>query len=93
MSEMSFLPELKDFLLKNGFIYTVRKYKMSEALVEIEGVGQCRREPLGTIEAKAGLLPFIESSGFSTVDTWWKKIKYFIPGDDIKYLYRVGVVR
>jgi hypothetical protein len=93
MSEMSFLPELKIFLLKNGLIYTVRKYKMSEAIVSIEGVGECKREPLGTIKTKEDLEPFVGSSGFDTVDAWWKKIKYFIPSEgDIKYLYRTRLL-
>lgn len=46
MPTMSFMPELKEFLLKNGYIYTVRKYRMTKAVVDIDGVGRCNRIPV-----------------------------------------------
>ncbi len=55
MRKMQFIPELSNFLLKNGFIYTVRKYRMSQLNIEAEGVGLCRRIPLGEIEEKEDL--------------------------------------
>jgi len=89
---MSFLPELKAFLKENGLIYTVRKYKMVDAYVQVEGVGECHRIPIGEVKSKEDLVPYVEWSGFLTVDAWWKKIKGFIPNEeDTKYLYRVLV--
>jgi hypothetical protein len=90
---MSFIPELRDYLKEHKVIYTVRKYKMSPAIVEIEGVGQCKRLPLGIISCKDDLGDYYKESGFPTVEAWWAKIIYFIPrAEDIKYLYRIEVL-
>jgi len=93
MASMSFIPQLKEFLLTNGIIYTVRKYKMSDAIVNVEGIGECHRIPVGTVDRKEDLIPYVEESGFETIEDWWKKIKYFIPNSwDTKYLYKVEVL-
>ena len=93
MASMSFIPQLKEFLLTNGIIYTVRKYKMSDAIVNVEGIGECHRIPVGTVDRKEDLIPYVEESGFETIEDWWKKIKYFIPNSwDTKYLYKVVVL-
>jgi len=90
---MSFIPQLKEFLLTNGIIYTVRKYKMSDAIVNVEGIGECHRIPVGTVDRKEFLIPYVEESGFETIEDWWKKIKYFIPNSwNTKYLYKVEVL-
>jgi len=90
---MSFIPQLKEFLLTNGIIYTVRKYKMSDAIVNVEGIGECHRIPAGTVDRKEDLIPYVEESGFETIEDWWKKIKYFIPNSwNTKYLYKVEVL-
>jgi hypothetical protein len=88
------LPELKRFLLERGEIYTVRRYRMSEAYVEIEGVGRCRRIPLGKVSDVSQLKQFVSASGFDTAEDWWSKILSFIPEymsqeRVAKYLYRV----
>jgi len=93
MASMSFIPQLKEFLLTNGIIYTVRKYKMSDAIVNVEDIGECHRIPVGTVDRKESLIPYVEESGFETIEDWWKKIKYFIPNSwDTKYLYKVEVL-
>ena len=93
MASMSFIPQLKEFLLTNGIIYTVRKYKMSDAIVNVEGIGECHRIPVGTMDRKEDLIPYVEESGFETIEDWWKKIRYFIPDSwDTKYLYKVVVL-
>ena len=90
MTSMSFMPELRDYLKEHGVIYTVRKYKMSPAIVEIEGIGECKRLPLGTITCVDDLKDYYKESGFQTLEAWWAKIKYFIPRVETpKYLYRV----
>jgi len=89
---MSFLPQLRLFLKGLGIIYTVRKYKMTDATVEVLEVGLCYRFPLGRIKDKEDLEPYVSESGFSTVDDWWGKIREFIPGEnDPMYLYKVEV--
>ena len=89
---MSFLPQLKAFLMGLGVIYTVRKYKMTDAIVEVADIGKCHRVPIGQISSKEDLEPYVAESGFSTVDDWWNKIKFFIPyEDDPMYLYKVEV--
>lgn len=87
---MRFLPELKQFLLDHGEIYTVRKYKMVQNLVVIEGVGVYLRIPLGTVTKEEDLEPYVLLSGFPTTQAWWEKILTFIPRRwDVKYLYHV----
>jgi len=88
---MSFIPELKEFLLKGGFIYTVRKYRMDLAIVDVNGVGPCKRFPQGQVH-KEDLGPFVSKSGFDSLEAWWAKIRYFVPNEaDPLYLYRVEV--
>ncbi len=86
------MPQLSDFLKKNRRIYTVRKYEMSFSLVEVSGVGLCKRLPLGVINTKNDLYPYVAESGFSSLDDWWNKICEFIPGKKLrKYIYQVEV--
>jgi hypothetical protein len=90
---MRFLPELKDFLKANGKIYTVRKYKYSDGLVLVMGVGKCRRTLVQKGITKKCLVDYYPNSGFPTVEDWWAKIVRFIPNEwDTKYLYMVEVV-
>lgn len=93
MPTMSFMPQLKEFLLRNRLIYTVRKYKMVEAVVDISGVGKCNRIPQGVVTKREELLPCIEQSGFASVKDWWAKVRYFTPDESVPlYLYRVEIV-
>ncbi len=92
MTSMSFMPELKQFLLRNGLIYTVRKYKMLRAIVDIEGVGLCDRFPLGEVNGQEDLIHYAESSGFQSVEDWWSMIRHFVPDkESTLYLYKVEV--
>lgn len=90
MTEMQFLPKLKEFLAENGHIYTVRKYKMVEKDVWVDGVGLCHRIPLGRVLSSEALIDYFVGSGFDTVEDWWKKIKSFVPSGEL-YLYKVEV--
>lgn len=90
MPTMSFMPQLKEFLLRNGYIYTVRKYRMVEAVVEISEVGRCNRIPVLENISKEDLLPYVEFSGFPTLEDWWAKVRYFTPDKSLPlYLYKV----
>jgi len=87
---MAFIPELQDYLRKRGFIFTVRKYKMTDAYVMVKGVGKCHRIPLGEVKSRLDLVPFGWKSGFDTIDDWWDKIRQFIPDTTVPmYLYSV----
>lgn len=93
MPTMSFMPQLKEFLLKNGYIYTVRKYRMVKAVVDIEGVGKCNRIPVLENISEKDLLPYVESSGFEALGYWWAKVRYFTPDESVPlYLYKVEVI-
>lgn len=90
--KMAFMPQLRLYLRGMEKIYTVRKYKMAEAEVEVEDVGVCKRVPLGQISSKEELEPYFKDSGFFTLDGWWDKINDFISSGEPKYLYRVEVI-
>ena len=92
MSSMSFMPELKQFLIRNGLVYTVRKYKMLRAIVEVEGVGLCDRFPLGEVAGQEDLIPYAENSGFQSAQEWWSMVRHFVPDEkSTLYLYLVEV--
>jgi len=92
MTKMSFMPELKAFLLRNGLIYTVRKYKMLRAIVDIEGVGLCDRFPLGEVSNQEDLESYAENSGFQSAEDWWSMVRHFVPDKESPlYLYMVQV--
>jgi len=86
---MAFMDSLKDFIKTNGSVYTVRKYNMPAATIEIEEVGICYRTRLGEIKSKEELLPYVDQSGFESLDEWWSKIKRFIPTNGPYFLYKV----
>ena len=86
------MPELKEFLKRNGLIYTVRKYEMLRAIVEVEEVGLCDRFPLGKVSRQEDLTSYAENSGFSSVGDWWSMIRHFVPDkESTLYLYLVEV--
>lgn len=91
-NEMSFIPKLKEFLLKNKKIYTVRKYLMQEADVYISGLGYYHRKPIGIVSSLS-LSRYVKESGFDTVEDWIKMIMHFIGNDINWYLYEVTLVR
>ena len=93
MKSMSFISELTSFLKATGAIYTVRRYDMAAAEVEVVGVGKCSRVPLNRVDSREVLVPYVKGSGFDTLEAWWAKIKYFIPSStDSMFLYRVSVL-
>ena len=89
---MQFMPELRQFLLKNGKIFTVRKFKMKSSLVYVETGERCKRVFLKQILAKDELEPYLKDSGFETLDAWWTKIEYHIPQQGPFYLYQVEIL-
>ena len=88
---MQFLPQLKELLKDNGFIYTVRGYDMDHRWVKVEGVGWCERSPLGLVDNFSALEPFYKESGFETLDDWIKMVRVFIKEGNPAWLYKVEV--
>lgn len=89
---MSLLPELTKFLKDNRLIYTVRGYKYpTRSVVIIDGIGSCTRTFVKQVVVREDLEPYVASSGFRDVSSWWRKIGYFIQGGTPKYLYAVVV--
>lgn len=93
MSNMDFLPRLKDYLRDHGLIYTVRKYKYDSSTCEVEGVGLCKRELVKQITELSELKPYVSQSGFSTMAGWSVRIRGFINSHAEMYLYRVVVLK
>lgn len=89
---MKFLPELRDFLRECGVIYTVRGYDMRRAGIVVEGVGPCRRIPLGEIHTREELGPYVFLSGFSSLLEWCDRINDFIAPSQDRWLYCVEVI-
>lgn len=91
----SFLPELKQFLIDNKKIYTVRGYRLMDGIITVEGVKdrKFKRTFLTEVSNSKELIPYYCFSGFSCVNNWWKKIKTFIPQPGRKkYLYLIEEV-
>jgi len=90
MSKMRFdVKVVKEFLLKNGFVLTVRGYDYgvkSKALVD--GVGEVDRLRLRVVSSKEDIKGFEKYSGFNNVEEWWEKISSF--GACNGFLYRVS---
>ena len=89
MSKMSFMPQLKGFLLRNKVIYSVRKFDMPSGIVHIEDIGDAYRTYVSQIYSREELESYVNQSGFETLLDWWSKIKYFIPTDGPYFLYKV----
>lgn len=88
---MKFLPELRKFLQELRIIYTVRGYDTRSVWVDVEGIGRCRRTPLGEVHTRDELTPYVSLSGFSSVDDWADKINEFIVSGHKKWLYKIEV--
>lgn len=95
MAKMYFLSQLREYLLSNNFIYTVRKYRYNERpdVVFIPGVGACHREVVKEDVIKSDLHRYSGSSGFVTLDDWWNMIIKINPSLPKLYLYYVCIVR
>jgi len=86
---MNFLPELKRFLRTHRVIYSVRSYYLPVlGLVDIPGVGRCRRYYISEIRSKSELQEYVHRSGFESVEDWWKKIVGFNKTGP-RHLYKV----
>lgn len=92
MAHMTFFPFLKDYLKKEGTIYTVRPYRSNTEFVFVPDLGVCKRRFVKEIHTVEDLDPFFRQSGFELLGDWWGKVLdlYSWP-DKQKYLYKVDV--
>jgi hypothetical protein len=90
MSKMRFdVKVVKEFLVKNGFVLTVRGYDYGiKSKSFVEGVGEVQRLRLRVVNRKEDIMGFEKYSGFNSVDEWWNKIASF--GACNGFLYRVS---
>lgn len=88
---MQFIPQLAAFLCSHKFIYTVRKYRMYDAVVAVTGLnGKYYREYIGEVLDDEDLRPLTPYSGFQNLEEWLEMINRFIPNKrEKRYLYRV----
>lgn len=77
---------VRDFLAKNGFVFTVRSYDLEDADVTVEGIGVCSRKKLINIESGVDLIPFVHGSGFDVVEAWFEKICSYGAQKGVLYL-------
>lgn len=79
---------VREALRRDGLVFTVRGWDMSDAEVWVEGVGRCWREKVCEVYGVGDLMRFLVHSGFESSDRWWEKIEGFCGGRR-KWLYRV----
>jgi len=93
MGKMSFLVDcVKDCLIDNGVVFSVRSYNLENADVQVDGVGMCRRMRGFEVTSKEQLRKYLKRSGFDSIDAWWVAIEQFCAGKR-KWMYMVKVKR
>jgi len=80
---------VRECLLTEGYVYTVRSYNMTSGWVWVEDVGRCFRKHVMEVKSKQDLARFVHKySGFTDIDSWWRVIESFCAGKR-KWLYAV----
>ena len=91
VEKMSFeVKEVREFLIRNGFVYSVRSYRRRNGFVFVERVGLCYRKFVRFVECEEDLEKYVKWSGFENVDEWVEWIRRFRVRRGC--LYRVNVV-
>jgi len=89
MKKMEFrVRQVRECLLREGRVYTVRGYDMYSEYVWVDAVGRCFRRQVMEVKCKEDLVKFVRWSGFSCVDEWWRAVEGFC-GVRKKWLYYV----
>lgn len=79
---------VKAYLQRFGYVFTVRGYDMKDKTVIVDDVGECKREKIREIRNMTELRDFVSNSGFLSVLSWWLQIDRFT-ADKRKFLYKV----
>ncbi len=92
MNRMRFdLKCVKDCLVKNKIVYTVRSWEGYSVIsnVEVDGIGLCTKKRIMRVTGKEDLARYLSLSGFVSLDDWWAKIRSF--GASSGWLFEVRV--
>ncbi len=70
---------VKDCLVKNKIVYTVRSWEGYSVMsnVEVDGIGPCTKKRIMRVTGKEDLAKYLSLSGFGSLDDWWAKIRSF----------------
>ena len=91
MGKMSFYVDcVRNCLIDNGVVFSVRGYNLENADVQVDGVGTCRRMRGFEVKSKNDLVKYVKRSGFNSVDAWWGAIEGFCAGKR-KWMYMVKI--
>jgi len=80
MSKMRFdVKCVKDCLVNNGVVFTVRSWEGYSVLskVAVDGIGFCMKKRLMRVTRKEDLKQYLSLSGFASLDDWWAKVRAF----------------
>ena len=95
MSQMQFIPQLKQFLLANGHIYTLRAYNYSDLRCSVDDVGDCNRSLVETFHGwppSDALECYVADSGFSSAEEWLAMLARLAKDATVIYLWQVEVI-
>jgi hypothetical protein len=83
---------VKDCLVNNSIVYTVRSWQGYKELskVEVEGVGLCTKKRIIRVTKKEDLAQYLSLSGFNSLDEWWAKVRSF--GACEGWLFEVRII-
>ncbi len=93
MNKMGFdVKCVKECLVKNKIVYTVRAWEgyTARSKVEVDGIGPCTKKRLIRVTGKGDLAKYLSLSVFSSLDDWWAKIRSF--GACSGWLFEVRVI-
>ena len=79
---------VKSYLQRFGFVFTVRGYDMKNKTVMVDDVGECKRTKIKEVKRITDLSDYISRSGFLSAFTWWLVIGRYTNGKK-KFLYQV----
>lgn len=87
---MKFNKQVREYLQKNGEVYSIKSYEYHEIQdrIFVEGVGLCKRKFIKPIEHISDLMGFDKISGFKSLEDWWVVIERMYK-DKPKFLYKV----
>ena len=94
------VPEVRKYLKDHGQVYTVRRKRRTGITMAREGsyynfrgIGEVRIEHQKTITKQSQLEPFVEGSGFQSVEEWTSAIRELqLPANEWE-LYYVEVLK
>ena len=94
MAKMSFnVSQVYKHLQDYGHVNTVRSYWYEPySVAEVEGIGKVQRTMRAVIDGPDDLEPYLEDSGFVTIEEWWRAITSFENHGRKRWVYYVEVV-